>query len=134
MLQLQRKTKNAGFEGDLTNAIIYKIATNSQWEAAKSNGCFKGAPIDLQDGYIHFSTNAQVRETAAKHFSGQSGLLLLSVDASRLGDALKYEVSRGGVLFPHLYGELPLDAVLAADAMPIGTDGIHKFPHNIYSS
>src|SRR4051812_48018728 len=85
-------------------ATIYKICPESEWRAAEREGVYGGAPIDTQDGFIHFSTAAQVRETAAKHFSGAAGLMLLAVDGSALGDALKWEVSRGGALFPHLYG------------------------------
>ncbi|TGS13965.1 DUF952 domain-containing protein [Mesorhizobium sp. M2E.F.Ca.ET.209.01.1.1] len=107
--------------------IIYKIAPEALWREAEKNGRFTGAPIDLADGFIHFSTAAQVRETAAKHFAGQRGLLLVAVDAAKLGDALKYEVSRGGALFPHLYAPLALDAVLWAKPLPLGAGG-HEFP------
>jgi len=81
--------------------IIYKIATKAQWAEAGKTGVFAGAPVDLADGYIHFSTAAQARETAAKHFAGQDDLLLVAVEAAKLGEALKWEVSRGGALFPH---------------------------------
>ena len=91
-------------------------------------GLFKGAPIDLKDGYIHFSTAEQVRETAAKHFAGQSDLLLVSVDEARLGPALRWEPSRGGALFPHLYAALPLSAVTRVEPLPLGADGAHRFP------
>jgi uncharacterized protein (DUF952 family) len=109
-------------------ATIYKIVTQSQWREAERGGVFYGAPVDLADGFIHFSTAGQVAETAAKHFSGQDGLLLVAVDDAALGDALKYEVSRGGALFPHLYADLPLTAVLRAEPMPLGADGIHRLP------
>ncbi|WP_292255370.1 DUF952 domain-containing protein, partial [Mesorhizobium sp.] len=92
--------------------IIYKIAPEALWREAEKNGRLTGAPIDIADGFIHFSTAAQVRETAAKHFAGQTGLLLVAIDGEKLGNALKYEVSRGGALFPHLYAPLDLDAVL----------------------
>lgn len=108
--------------------IIYKIATREQWKAAEAAGRFDGAPVDLADGYIHFSTAAQVRETAAKHFAGQDDLLLVSVDAAALGDSLTYEVSRGGALFPHLYAPLDLSAVRAVRPLPLGADGRHDFP------
>ncbi|TIW01527.1 MAG: DUF952 domain-containing protein, partial [Mesorhizobium sp.] len=90
--------------------IIYKIAPEALWREAEKNGRLTGAPIDIADGFIHFSTAAQVRETAAKHFAGQTGLLLVAIDGEKLGNALKYEVSRGGALFPHLYAPLDLDA------------------------
>ena len=108
--------------------IIYKIATRPQWDQAEAQGVFAGAPIDLADGYIHFSTADQVRETAAKHFGGQSDLLLVAVDATALGDALKYEPSRGGALFPHLYADLDLTHVVWTKPLPLGDDGVHQFP------
>lgn len=107
---------------------IYKITPEALWREAEAQGAFVGAPIDLADGFIHFSTAAQVRETAAKHFSGQTDLLLVAVDAGRLGDALVYEVSRGGALFPHLYAALPLSAVTWVRPLPLGPDGAHEFP------
>ncbi|PSH64097.1 MULTISPECIES: DUF952 domain-containing protein [Phyllobacterium] len=108
--------------------IIYKIAPRALWQTAEAKGAFDGAPIDHADGYIHFSTAAQAVETAAKHFAGQDDLLLIAVEADRLGDALKYEVSRGGDLFPHLYATLPLDAVAWVRPLPLGGDGRHQFP------
>ncbi len=107
---------------------IYKICPEALWRAAASAGRFDGAPIDLADGYIHFSTASQVRETAARHFAGQSDLLLVSVDAARLGEALRYEKSRGGDLFPHLYGPLDLSVVTKVEPLPLGADGRHVFP------
>lgn len=110
------------------SAFIYKIIPSSLWEQARATGHFRGAPVDLQDGYIHFSTAAQVQETARKHFAGQSDLLVLTVEAAALGDALKWEPSRGGALFPHLYAPLPLDAVRRSEPLPLGPDGAHVFP------
>lgn len=107
---------------------IYKIATKPQWAEAEKSGIFNGAPIDLADGYIHFSTATQARETAAKHFAGQSDLLLVSVDEAMLGDTLKYEVSRGDQLFPHLYGKLSLETVTEVVDMPLDSEGNHIFP------
>ncbi|MBZ9656298.1 DUF952 domain-containing protein [Phyllobacterium lublinensis] len=108
--------------------LIYKIASRPLWQAAEASGVFEGAPIDLADGYIHFSTAAQAVETAAKHFAGQDDLLLVAVETDRLGDALIYEVSRGGELFPHLYASLPLAAVRWVKPLPLGKDGKHDFP------
>jgi uncharacterized protein (DUF952 family) len=108
--------------------FIYKITPQAPWREAEASGRFTGAPIDVADGFIHFSTAAQVRETAAKHFSGQTDLLLVAIDGASLGDALKYEVSRGGALFPHLYGVLELDTVLWVKPLPLGADGTHLFP------
>ena len=108
--------------------FLYKIAPQALWREAEKNGRFTGAPIDVADGFIHFSTAAQVRETAARHFAGQTDLLLVAIDGARLGEALKYEVSRGGALFPHLYAPLDLGAVLWVRPLPLGTDGLHQFP------
>ena len=107
---------------------IYKILPMSLWDEAKRTGVFRGAPVDIADGYIHFSTATQAAETAAKHFAGQADLMLLHVDADALGPALKWEPSRGGALFPHLYAELDLNHVNRADPLPLGPDGQHAFP------
>ncbi|MGX9142074.1 DUF952 domain-containing protein [Mesorhizobium sp. 128a] len=108
--------------------IIYKIAPEALWREAEKNGHFTGAPIDIADGFIHFSTGPQARETAAKHFAGQTNLVLVAIDGARLGEALKYEVSRGGALFPHLYGVLETNAVLWVRPLPLGPGGAHQFP------
>jgi uncharacterized protein (DUF952 family) len=110
------------------HATIYKICPEALWREAEAAGRFGGAPVDQADGFIHFSTASQAVETAAKHFAGRSGLLLVAVEAGRLGDALRYEVSRGGALFPHLYAPLPLAAVKWVKPLPLGTDGRHLFP------
>jgi uncharacterized protein (DUF952 family) len=111
-----------------TMPVVYKICPEPLWREAERAGHFRGAPIDLQDGYIHFSTAAQVRETAAKHFRGQGDLLLIAVEGERLGAALRYEPSRGGDLFPHLYAELDPGAALWVVPLPLGPDGAHVFP------
>lgn len=108
--------------------MIYKIAPRALWEEAEKAGVFAGAPVDHADGFIHFSTAGQARETAARHFAGKDDLLLVAVRPVALGDALRYEVSRGGDLFPHLYAPLPLDAVAWAKPLPLGPDGRHLFP------
>ncbi|MBA8877177.1 DUF952 domain-containing protein [Phyllobacterium myrsinacearum] len=108
--------------------LIYKITPRTLWQAAEAAGVFDGAPIDHADGYIHFSTAAQAVETAARHFTGQEDLLLVAVEAGRLGAALKYEVSRGGDLFPHLYATLPMNAVLWVKPLPLDGEGKHQFP------
>ncbi len=110
-------------------ATIYKICDRAQWEEAVRDGAFAGAAIDVADGYIHFSTAAQVGETAAKHFAGMSDLVLVAVGADILGPALKWEPSRGGALFPHLYGVLPLAAVRSVRPLRLGHDGRHVLPH-----
>lgn len=109
-------------------ATIYKICTFDQWRDAENVGVFRGAPIDLSDGFIHFSTAEQLAETAAKHFAGQSDLLLVAVDDAPFGDTLRYEISRGGALFPHLYAELSVAAVAWVRPMPLGVDGVHLLP------
>jgi uncharacterized protein (DUF952 family) len=108
--------------------IVYKICSTALWQSAEKTGFFKGAPVDIRDGYLHFSTAQQVRETADKHFAGQNDLLLVAVAADSLGNALRYEPSRGGDLFPHLYSPLPLSAVLWVKPLPLGSDGRHVFP------
>jgi len=108
--------------------MIYKICDAALWQTAERAGEFAGAAVDLADGYIHFSTAGQVEETAAKHFAGQRDLLLVAVNADPLGAALKWEPSRGGALFPHLYGKLPLNAVRWVKPLPLGPDGRHVFP------
>ena len=107
---------------------IYKICPASAWREAERQGAYRGSPDDVRDGFIHFSTAAQVPGTAAKHFAGQRGLFLIAVDADALGDALKWELSRGGDLFPHLYGELDLGAVMQVMDMRLRSDGLHEMP------
>jgi uncharacterized protein (DUF952 family) len=113
---------------ELSMPLIYKILPTSLWDDALSVKTFKGAGIDIADGYIHFSTAAQMRETAAKHFVGQADLVLVAVEGLRLGSALKYEVSRGGDLFPHLYATLQTSEVAWVKPLPLGSDGVHVFP------
>jgi uncharacterized protein (DUF952 family) len=107
---------------------IYKICPNVLWSEAERAGVFRGAPVDARDGFIHFSSATQVRDTATRYFAGAEDLMLIAVDADALGDALKWEVSRGGDLFPHLYGDLPLAAVLWVRPLPLGIDQQHVFP------
>ncbi|MCY4178955.1 MAG: DUF952 domain-containing protein [Litoreibacter sp.] len=110
--------------------LIYKILTRAQWAEFVQNGVFKGAPIDIEDGYIHFSTAVQARETAAKHFAGQTDLHLAWAEADDLGDALKWEVSRGGALFPHLFRDWQRSEVVGDTALPLVGDA-HQFPDEI---
>jgi uncharacterized protein (DUF952 family) len=111
--------------------LIYKICPEPLWREAEEAQRFAGAPVDLADGFIHFSTGAQLRETAAKHFAGQRGLLLIAVDDAKLGPALRYEPSRGGALFPHLYAPLDPKAVRWVAPLPLNQDGSHLFPEDI---
>ncbi|WP_025050759.1 DUF952 domain-containing protein [Sulfitobacter noctilucae] len=107
--------------------LIFKIFRVDEWQDLRTRGETEGAPIDLADGYIHFSTAAQAAETAAKHFAGAEGLFLVAVDADAAGDALKWEVSRGDALFPHLYRKMTLADVVWAQPLPL-VDGAHEFP------
>jgi uncharacterized protein (DUF952 family) len=107
--------------------LIYKIFRSDEWQTLRNAGKTQGAPIDMADGYVHFSTATQAAETAAKHFAGEEGLFLLAVETDRLGDALKWEVSRGGAEFPHLYRDLLLSDVGWAQPLPLH-DGAHQFP------
>ncbi len=107
--------------------IILKIFRADEWQALRTGGETLGAPIDVADGYIHFSTPAQAAETAAKHFAGEEDLWLLGLEADTLGDALRWEPSRGGALFPHLYRPLQLSEVAWAQPLPL-ENGVHQFP------
>ena len=106
---------------------IYKIVPQDLWAQVLREGAFRGAPVDLADGFIHFSAAHQVRETAAKHFAGQDDLLLVAIDPAALGEALRWEVSRGGDRFPHLYATFDPAKVLRADPLPLGAGGAHDF-------
>ena len=107
---------------------IYKICTAAQWREAERAGAYGGSEVDRRDGFIHFSTAAQVADTARKHFFGQTGLFLIAVDADALGEALRWERSRNDELFPHLYGELDLGAVTAILDLRLRSDGYHDVP------
>jgi uncharacterized protein (DUF952 family) len=107
---------------------IYKICPASAWREAERQGTYRGSADDARDGYIHFSTTAQVPGTAEKYFTGQKGLFLIAVDADALGDSLKWEPARGGELFPHLYGALEFDAVISVTDLPLCADGSHVIP------
>jgi uncharacterized protein (DUF952 family) len=116
----------AGYDSAVTPTLIFKIVPGELWQQAEETGSFAGSPVDLHDGFIHLSTAAQVRETAARHFRGEAGLLLVAVS----GDVhdLRWERSRGGDLFPHLYANLPLSAVRWIKPLPLRSDGSHEFP------
>jgi len=110
-------------------SIIYKICPEVLWHEAERDGVFRGTADDRRDGFIHFSTAAQLAETARKHYAGQAGLLLIAVDSDSLGPALAWEASRGrSSQFPHLYGELPLIAVERVVPLPLGDGGLHVIP------
>ena len=107
---------------------IYKICPASAWREAERQGVYRGSADDIRDGFIHFSTASQVAGTAKKHFFGRTGLFLIEVDADALGPALRWERSRDDELFPHLYGELDLGAVLGVLGMAARSDGTHDIP------
>ena len=104
--------------------LIYKILPRAEWEAALSKGAFAGSAIDLADGFIHFSAADQAVETARRYFAGQAGLMVLVIDSGVLGEGLKWEPSRGGALFPHLFRPLSCAEVIEARAAPLGEDGL----------
>jgi uncharacterized protein (DUF952 family) len=101
----------------LPAGYVYKICPRAEWEVAVLRGVYRGSEVDLRDGFIHLSTATQVDETLRRHFAGQTELLLISVDPAALGPALLFEVSRGGELFPHLYGELSVSHVREVRAL-----------------
>lgn len=112
----------------MSELVIYKISSRDAWLAAVASGTFQGSADDLRDGYIHFSTRDQLAATLAKHFAGQTDLMIIAFDASSLGPALKWEASRGGALFPHLYA--PLDVTLARQTwlLAVAVDGVSTLP------
>lgn len=110
--------------------LIYKIFRAPEWQVLVDQGETTGAPVDIADGYVHFSTAEQAAETAAKHFAGEADLTLLALEADTLGEALKWEESRGGALFPHLYRSLRMSDVLWSKPLPL-VDGQHQFPEGM---
>jgi len=111
----------------VTDIVAYKILTPEAWTALEA-GTFDGAPVDRADGYVHLSTAAQVDETLARHFAGQDDLVIAAIDLDALGDIVRWERSRGGALFPHVYGRLTLDAVIAYGPVEHEPDGTLKLP------
>jgi uncharacterized protein (DUF952 family) len=112
--------------------LVYKICPRADWTAAVSAGVYNGSPVDLSDGFIHFSTAAQAPDTAARHFAGQHDLVLVQVDTARLpAGALVWEPSRGDALFPHLYAPLPVDAARRIDPLPWRDGAGHQFPETL---
>ncbi len=111
-----------------TPDFVYKVASREVYDASVAAGRFVGQPIDLKDGYIHFSSAPQLRETIRLYFAGLAGQVLFAVPAATLGKALRWEASRGGDLFPHLYGDLPMSAISAVAALDVPADGIVTLP------
>ena len=110
--------------------VLYKIMPRQDWESAQAKGIYEGSEVDRKDGFIHLSAAHQVRTTAQRHFSGDSDLVLVSVRPGDLGQSLKWEVSRGGDLFPHIYGPLPLSAIGEVVPLPLAGGG-HQFPQGV---
>jgi len=110
---------------------IYRLLDEDAWRSAQTAGEFAGTEHDVRDGFIHFSTAAQVAETAARYYAGRPNLLLLGVNAAALGAALRWEPSRGGALFPHLYSALSLEAVTRVESLELAPDGRHVFPNDL---
>ena len=108
--------------------FAFKILTRDQWNQWRASDLFTGAPVDIADGYIHLSARDQVRETAEKHFAGQDDLILAMIDLAALGDAVQWEPSRGGALFPHVYGTIPMSAVTTKAVLRLDSTGQHVFP------
>ena len=111
--------------------LIYKIIDRDEWDAARACGRYSGSRDDRRDGFIHFSTAGQLHETARKHFAGRRNLVLLAVDDADLGADLKWEPSRGGALFPHLYAALPASGVTRSWPLPLNDQGGHEFPDDL---
>ncbi len=107
---------------------LYKVVSAAEWQQAQDEGVFRGSEIDHIDGFIHLSAPHQVVETVQKHFAGQRELVLVAVDADSLAETLRWEPSRDDALFPHVYGEIPVSAVVAIVPLPLGEDGSHQFP------
>ncbi len=108
--------------------MIYHLARQSAWIEAQSTGSYHGAESDRADGFLHLSTAAQIHESARRHRAGETDLILLAVDETQLGPTLVWEISRGGSLFPHLYSDLPVSAVVSATPLPLDAQGVHVFP------
>jgi len=108
--------------------VIFHICPRAEWEEAQRAGRYVGSAASLRDGFLHFSTASQIVESAAKHWAGKEDLILLAADEAALGGSVKWEKSRGGALFPHVYGPIPLTAVTWSKRLPLGADGRHAFP------
>ncbi|MDY6924462.1 MAG: DUF952 domain-containing protein [Pseudomonadota bacterium] len=109
------------------SAVAYKLVDRAEWEAARATGVYAGSAIDRADGYIHLSSAGQLAETARRHYAGRRDLILATVELGSLGSALRWEASRGGALFPHLYGPLPVTAATTERALSVGDDGTMLF-------
>jgi uncharacterized protein (DUF952 family) len=113
------------------DGTVYKVLSRADFAKAKAKGHFDGSAADTRDGFIHFSSAEQLEGTLAKHFAGQKDLVLLAIDSESLGERLQWEPSRGGALFPHLYGPLKLEAVRWEEPLALGDDGRHRLPMRV---
>lgn len=111
--------------------LVYKVCPMLDWQQATRAGNYAGSADDARDGFIHLSTREQLAGTIEKHFRGRDGLVLVALDAAQLGAALRYEASRGGALFPHLYAHLPVSAALSVTPLPLGADGVPQLPQDL---
>ena len=111
--------------------FVYKVAPRGAWNAACRAGIYEGSPDDRRDGHIHLSTREQLASTLAKHFRGQDDLVLIQFETRALGEALRWEISRGGQLFPHLYAALPMRQAIAIRALQLSDDGIPMLPEDL---
>ena len=112
----------------MPDRIVYKVMSDAEHRQMQREGMFRGSPVDLADGYIHLSCVSQLAATLDRHFSGVEGLVLVTVDLSRLGDTVRWEPARGGALFPHVYGWLPIEAVVGVGPVERGADGVVQLP------
>ncbi|HWK45307.1 MAG TPA: DUF952 domain-containing protein [Stellaceae bacterium] len=112
----------------MDTALIFHMCRDEEWRAAAAAGVYEGSSQDRADGFIHFSTATQIADSAARHRAGQDGLVLIAIDPAVLGSALRWEPARDGVPFPHLYAGLPVPAVAWVKPLPLGPDGVHRFP------
>ena len=112
----------------MPDRIVYKIMSAAELQQMQRDGVFHGSPVDMADGYIHLSCGSQLAATLDKHFSGVDGLMLAAVDLSRLGDTVRWEPARGGQLFPHIHGRLPVGAVVSVATLERTSDGVVKLP------
>jgi uncharacterized protein (DUF952 family) len=122
------KTELSPPKHTMTSQLIYKVMTPDQWDVLDQKAETVGAPIDIQDGFVHFSTAGQCAKTLELYFAQQPRLRLVAVDAATLGDALKWETSRGGDAFPHLYAKLQKEDVLWVETLALDDNGVHVLP------
>jgi uncharacterized protein (DUF952 family) len=126
---LRRPKRGRRLGRTMADDLIFHMCRRDEWQAALARGAYAGSSQDQADGFIHFSTATQIVESAARHRAGQEGLVLLAVDPAALGPTLRWEPSRGGQLFPHLHGDLAPSAVRWVHDLPLGPDGVHRFPN-----